>query len=84
MIKKGDRVKGFRFGVNDAGVIYVPTMDRYVGKWGTVCSVGTSGSIRDAHNNASFQIIFDDIIWTYPIAEYLSIMREEKLKELGI
>ena len=78
MIKKGDRVRGFRFGVNDAGVIYVPTMNRYVGKWGKVCSVG----IRDA----SFQIIFDgdDIIWTYPIAEYLSIMREEKLKELGI
>jgi hypothetical protein len=82
MIKKGDRVKGFRFGVNDAGVIYVPRMNRYVGKWGKVCSVGTSGSIRDA----SFQIIFDidDIIWTYPISEYLSIMREEKLKELGI
>ena len=57
-------------------------MNRYVGKWGKVCSVGTSGSIRDA----SFQITFDgdDIIWTYPIAEYLSIMREEKLKELGI
>ena len=48
--------------------------------------MSTSGSIRDA----SFQIIFDDdinppsVIWTYPIAEYLSIMREEKLKELGI
>ena len=80
MIKKGDRVKGFRFGVNDAGVIYVPKMNNYVGKWGKVCSVGTRIS------DASFQIIFDrdDIIWTYPIAEYLSLMREEKLKELGI
>ena len=35
-MKIGDRVKGFRFGANDAGVVYVSNMDGYVGKSGRV------------------------------------------------
>lgn len=77
-MKIGDRVKGFRFGANDAGVVYVSNMDGYVGKSGRV------RNIKDG--DGSFQILFDDDdkIWTYPIAEYITIQREKKLSKLGI
>ena len=52
----------------------------YVGKSGTVViGIGTTWP-------GAFEIQFDEPynIWTYPILEYLTLQREEKLKELGI
>jgi hypothetical protein len=81
-MKEGDKAIGFRFITqnNSAGIIYVTQMDNYVGKSGTVViGIGTTWP-------GAFEIQFDEPynIWTYPILEYLTLQREEKLKELGI
>ena len=78
MIKAGDKAKGFKFPEfrNSASLSYNKQMDRFVGAEGFVCDVGSD----------TFDILYDDKCtrWTYPVQEYLAILREERLKELGI
>ena len=78
MIKLGDKAKGFKFPEfrNSASLSYNKLMDRFVGAEGFVCDVGSD----------TFDILYDDKVtrWTYPVQEYLAILREERLKELGI
>ena len=81
MLKVGDKVMGFKFDpfenrMSLDKVFYIPAMDKYVGKWGIINSI---------YHNVSFNILFEDNRkFTYRIAEYLVLQREEKLKELGI
>ena len=82
MIKVGDKVKGFRFD-DSTGVRYNNEMEKMVGKTGTVISIGTTNF------TPSIIIEFEELLeeisyWNYPLQEYLAILREEKLKELGI
>ena len=78
MIKVGDKVKGFKFrgggGRNSANINYNEQMNRYVGVEGVVTLVGAD----------TFSILYHDDHWSYPLQEYLAIIREEKIKELGI
>ena len=78
MIKLGDKAKGFKFPEfrNSANLSYNKQMDRFVGSEGFVCDVGSD----------TFDILYDDKVtrWTYPIQEYLAILREERLREIGI
>lgn len=78
MIKLGDKAKGFKFQAfrNSADLSYNKQMDRFVGTEGIVSDIGSD----------TFDILYDDkgTLWTYPVQEYLAILREEKLKELGI
>ena len=74
MIKHGDKAKGFRFD-DSSGVRYNAEMEKMVGKTGTITA------IYEDH----FAITFGAFrSWTYPLSEYLAILREERLKELGI
>ena len=77
-MKKGDKAKGFKFrggGRNSANINYNERMDRYVGVEGVVTDVGPD----------TFSILYEGVgHWSYPIKEYLAILREERLKELGI
>ena len=82
MIKVGDKAKGFRFD-DSTGVRYNNEMEKMVGKTGTVISIGTTNF------TPSIIIEFEELLeeisyWNYPLQEYLAILREEKLKELGI
>lgn len=93
MVKVGDKVRGFKFGekVGDGsentfsigkatGLNYHPSMDLYVGVEGVVEHV----------YEETFDVKFKNLrsvgleSWTYPIADYLEITRDERLSELGI
>ena len=77
MIKRGDRAKGFKFRTarNSANINYNRQMDRFGGVEGVISDVGTD----------TFSIFYEGVgYWSYPIKEYLAILREERLKELGI
>lgn len=84
MIKVGEKVKGFRFN-NSSGVNYFELMDECIGMTGTITYINHSNIDVD-----HFQIYFGrsksgvNHNWTYPVAEYLAIQRELKLKELGL
>jgi len=77
MIKVGDKAKGFEFaeGVYEIFLRRTKYTNRYIGVEGTIAEI--YGCI--------FRIEFgkDCSCW-YPIQEYLAILREERLKELGI
>lgn len=82
MIKVGDKAKGFRFD-DSTGVRYNNEMEKMVGKTGTVISIGTTNFTPSII--IEFEELREEIsYWNYPLQEYLAILREEKLKELGI
>ena len=77
MIKIGNKAKGFKFRTarNSANINYNEQMDRYVGVEGVVTDVGPD----------TFSILYEGVgHWSYPIKEYLAILREERLKKIGI
>ena len=97
MVKAGDKVRGFRFGVRigdgsentfsidkATGLNYHPSMDLYVGVEGIVEHVYEETFDVKFKNLRSVGLESDWDRWTYPIAEYLEITRNERLNELGI
>ena len=98
MIKKGSKVKGFRFDdLNSAHVDWSESKARFIGVEGTVKKiaegphgVGPRFEVRfprewdrDYSNQANTSWS-NTIGVIYPLAEYLQHIREERLKELGI
>jgi hypothetical protein len=99
-IKVGQKVKGFIFESKDGlllgelgyGLNYHPNMDIYVGVEGEVVKVLEETFLVNFKNlrsdreecgiNFDYEAGYD--MWTYPIAEYLEINRNERLNELGI
>ena len=97
MVKAGDKVRGFKFGekVGDGsettfsidratGLNYHPSMDLYVGLEGIVEHVYEETFDVKFKNLRPVGLASDWDVWTYPIAEYLEIARNERLSELGI
>lgn len=97
MVKVGDKVRGFKFGekVGDGsentfsigkatGLNYHPIMDLYVGVEGEVKEVYEETFDVKFKNLRPVGLASDLDVWTYPIADYLEITRNEKLNELGI
>ncbi len=98
MIKKGQKVKGFRFDeLNSAHVSWNESMSQYVGVEGIVHKiaegphgVGSRIEIRfprewdGDYSNQSNTSWSHTIAMMYPLVECLQILREEKLKEIGI
>lgn len=96
MIKKGTKVKGFRFDKeNSANVPWGESKAQFIGVEGTVhkiaegpYGVGPRFEVRftrewdkDYNNQASWS---NTIGVMYPLAEYLQLIREERLNEIGI
>ena len=98
MIEKGRKIKGFRFdNLNSAHVPWTESKAQFIGVEGTVhkmaegpCGVGSRFEVRfprewdrDYSNqaNASWS---NTIGVMYPLAEYLQLIREERLNEIGI
>ena len=95
MIEKGQKVKGFRFDeLNSAHLSWNESMSQYIGVEGTVHKiaegphgVGSRIEIRFArhwsgdYSNESWS---NNVIAMYPLAECMQIIREEKLKEIGV
>jgi hypothetical protein len=96
MIKKGTKIKGFRFDKeNSANVPWSESKAQFIGVEGTVhnivegpCGVGRRFEVRftrewdkDYSNQASWS---NTIGVMYPLAEYLQHIREERLNEIGI
>ena len=97
MIKVGDKVRGFKFvetigdgsettfGIEKAtGLNYHPSMDLYVGVEGVVVEVYEETFDVKFKNLRPVGLESDWDRWTYPIADYLEITRNERLSELGI
>ena len=95
MIEKGQKVKGFRFDeLNSAHLSWDDAMSKYIGVEGTVIKraegpygVGSRIEIRfprhwsGDYSNESWS---NNVIAMYPLAECLQLIREEKLKQIGI
>jgi len=98
MIKKGQKVKGFRFDeLNSAHVSWNESMSQYIGVEGIVHKiaegphdVGSRIEIRfhrqwdGDYSNEANKSWSNTISVMYPLAECLQIIREEKLKQIGI
>ena len=98
MIKKGDKIKGFRFDdLNSAHVSWIESKAQFIGVEGTVHKiaegphgVGARIEIRfprkwdGDYSNQSNKSWSNTIGMMYPLAECLQILREEKLNEIGI
>ena len=97
MVKVGDKVRGFKFveKIDDGsentfaiekatGLNYHPSMDLYVGIEGVVEYVYEETFYVKFKNLRSVGLESDWDRWTYPIADYLEITRNEILSELGI
>ena len=98
MIKKGDRIKGFQFDKdNSARVGWEERMLKYVGVEGIVHKiaegphgVGSRIEIRfprkwdGDYSNESNTSWSHTIGAMYPLVECLQILREEKLKQIGV
>lgn len=97
MVKVGDKVRGFKFGdkIGDVtentfaidkatGLNYHPSMDLYVGVEGEVKEVYEETFDVKFKNLRPVGLESDWDRWTYPIADYLEITRNEKLNKLGI
>lgn len=97
MIKRGDSAKGFRFETS-SGVRWNALMEPFVGVEGIVREVRvkmnelviefmTSNMSTETRTQLHKQFYVCDLTpihWIYPLDEYMSLQREEKLKELGI
>ena len=76
MIKKGDRFIGFCFdNENTADITWVTSMTDYIGVEGIIIVVRRDRIKVEFETNVGY--------W-YPYVEFLQILREEKLKEIGI
>jgi hypothetical protein len=98
MIRKGQKIRGFRFGKeNSANLIWSESMERFVGVEGTVHKiaegpdgVGWRFEIRfprewdGDYGNPANKSWSNTVGAMYPLAEYLQLMREERLAEIGI
>jgi hypothetical protein len=98
MIKKGTKVKGFRFhGLNSAHVPWSESMAQYIGLEGTVHKIaegphgiGSRFEVRfprhwdKDYSNEANASWSNTIGVMYPLAEYLQHIREERLNEIGI
>ena len=96
MIKKGTKVKGFRFDeLNSAHVNWNESMAQFIGVEGTVlnivegpCGVGPRFEIRfrrewdKDYSNETNTSWSNTIGVMYPLAEYLQLIREERLNEI--
>lgn len=89
----GQKIKGFKFDSNNSvNLKWDENMIKYIGVEGIVKNIYKSESgtgyrlivrfIRDAKHRNSLTTNW--IYAAYPLAEYLEIIREEKLNELGI
>lgn len=81
MIKREDKVKGFRFKTS-SGVNWNPIMEKYVDFEGIVIRV------RPEINEVVIRFMDNDSKnmqhWIYPLDECITLQRDNKLKELGI
>ena len=98
MIKKGDKIKGYRFESNNsANVMWDPEMSKYIGVEGTVYKiaegpygVGWRFEVRfprhwdGDYSNPANKSWSNTVGAMYPLAECLQLIREERLKEIGI
>lgn len=98
MIKKGNKIKGFRFDeLNSANVPWSESKAQFIGVEGTVhkiaegpYGVGPRFEVRFTrewdgdYSNPNNTSWSNTIGVMYPLAEYLQHIREEKLKEIGI
>lgn len=100
MIKKGDRIKGFQFDKdNSARVGWEKAMLQYVGVEGTVIKIaegpkGTGQRLQvrfqtlknsRVHDGIQPLEIYPNFVTAmYPRAECLQLIREERLKEIGL
>jgi hypothetical protein len=98
MIERGSKIKGFRFDdLNSAGLRWHESMARFVGVEGTACKisqgphgVGSRFEIRfprewdGDYGNPANTSWSNTIGAMYPLAECLALMREERLREIGI
>ena len=98
MIKKGDRIKGFRFENNNSALVrWDDAMSKYVGVEGTVhkiaegpYGVGWRFEVRfprewdGDYSNQSNKSWSNTVGMMYPLAECLQLIREERLKQLGV
>jgi len=97
-IEKGQKIKGFRFDKeNSANVAWDESMARFIGVEGTVCKIaeGPAGvgwrfEIRfprewdGDYGNPANSSWSNTVGAMYPLAEYLQLIREERLAEIGI
>lgn len=83
MIKVGQKVKGFQFD-DSSGVFYSTHMDNFIGEVGTVVEVNRNyfHIYFGEYNGQGILELVDS--YRYPTKEYLVILREERLKEIGI
>jgi len=98
MIKRGDKIKGFRFDeLNSAHVSWSESKAQFIGVEGTVHKiaegphgVGPRIEIRflrkwdGDYGNESNTSWSNSIGVIYPLAECIQLIREEKLKQIGI
>jgi len=78
-MKIGDKARGFRFESYDF-LSYSYEMDPYVGVEGEIFQIMEDRFTIMFKEDSVQQYEF----WTYPLAEYIQIQREEKLNELGL
>jgi len=100
MIKKGDRIKGFRFDNDNSGAVrWDEWMYDYIGLEGTVTKIaegpkGTGQRLQvrfqtlknsRVHDGIQPLEIYPNFVTAmYPLAECLQLIREERLKEIGL
>ena len=96
MIKKGNKIKGFRFDKkNSANVPWSESMAQYIGVEGTVHKIaegphgiGSRFEVRfprewdKDYSNQANTSWSNTIGVMYPLAEYLQLIREERLNEI--
>ena len=87
MIKRGDKAKGFRFDTS-SGVRWNDLMEPFVGVEGIVMQVRPiMNELVICFNVDTFRVMPPEPYkqhWIYPLDEYHTLQREEKLKELGL
>lgn len=94
MIKIGQKAIGIRFEhrINSAGLHWYSEMESSIGREGIVTDIidFPEEKFGITRPNRYFNIRFQERTkstsgtWSYPITEYIELMRDEKLNELGI
>lgn len=98
MIEKGCKVRGFRFDKeNSANVPWTESKAQFIGVEGTVHKIAEGPSGVGSRFEVRFRREWDrdysnqaNTSWSntigvmYPLAEYLQLIREERLNEIGI
>lgn len=78
-MKVGDKAYGFKFERfnNSDDVNYIEEMNKFIDVEGTIVRIESKKFSLRFNNDGNYY-------WEYPIAEYLSNIRDKKLNELGI